>query len=123
MNVVPLHPTPVDVPTQTWAPDRKFVPDTVTLAKVPACALDGLREVIVGTTVGAVIVNGNELEGPPPGDGLETVTCAVPAVANAEAGTKALKNVWSEEIKKVWAAVPLKLSVALAAKFVPPAKI
>lgn len=89
INVVPLQLMPFAVPTHTWAPEMKFVPITVTVTKDPAGALEGLSEVIVGTTVGAVIVNGNELEGPPPGEGLETVTGTVPGVANAGAGTKA----------------------------------
>ena len=99
MNVVPLQPIPFGVLTQIWAPERKLVPVTLTVTKVPAWALEGLSEVIVGTGLGAAIVNGRELEGPPPGVGLETVTCAVPGVANADAGTMACRRVWSEVMR------------------------
>src|SRR5579871_1780654 len=58
------------------------VPFTVKVnAAVPAGALDGDNELTVGTELGAVIVKAAFPEVPPPGVGLNTVTCAVPAVA------------------------------------------
>jgi hypothetical protein len=50
-------------------------------AAVPAVALDGDRLLMVGTGLGALTVNVDPAEVPPPGAGLNTVTCAVPALA------------------------------------------
>ena len=57
----------------------KFVPvvDSVKAAP-PANALVGAIEVSVGAGFVAVIVNVTELDVPPPGVGLKTVTAAVP---------------------------------------------
>jgi len=44
--------------------------------------------VMAGT--GTFMGNGNVFEVPPPGDGLKTVTLAVPAVARSLAGTVAV---------------------------------
>src|SRR5689334_17169731 len=60
----------------------KFVPFTVSVSvPLPATTLVGARELTVGTGFGALIVNVWALEVPPPGVGLKTVTCALPAVA------------------------------------------
>ena len=83
---------PLVKPKQTEAPERKPVPVTVIEGCVNAWALVGVIEVMVGSGLGAVIVNARELEGPPPGEGFETVTCAVPGVARAEDGSVARKS-------------------------------
>ena len=54
-------------------------------AAPPAVALAGDREVTVGRGLGALMVNAELLEVPPPGVGLETVTGAVPAAAMSAA--------------------------------------
>ena len=61
----------------------KLVPFTVRVkADPPAVADEGLKLVVVGTGLsGTLIVKVCELEVPPPGEGLKTVTLAVPAVA------------------------------------------
>src|SRR5579871_289741 len=71
---------------RTTAPLTNPEPFTVSVnAAVPAVALAGDSELIVGTGFAAVIVKLTLLEAPPPGDGLTTVTCAVPAVAMSAA--------------------------------------
>jgi hypothetical protein len=66
----------------TTEPLTNPVPFTVCVkATPPAVAFDGESEVIVGTGFDAVIVNDAFPEVPPPGVGLNTVTCAVPALA------------------------------------------
>src|ERR1044071_4308902 len=50
-------------------------------AAVPAVALDGDRLLMVGTGLGALTVNVDPAVVPPPSAGLNTVTCAVPALA------------------------------------------
>jgi hypothetical protein len=58
----------------------KFEPLTVSVnAAPPTVALGGVRLVIEG--VGLLIVNESAADAPPPGDGLATVTLAVPALA------------------------------------------
>ena len=69
------------------------MPVIVTAGFVPAGALEGLMDVIVGRGFGASMVNVTELEGPPPGVGFETVTWTVPGVVSVEAGMVACKNV------------------------------
>ena len=71
---------------RTVAPETKPVPFTVRLnAAVPATAVDGANEVIVGTGLDVEIVNVMAFEVPPPGAGLNTVTCALPATAMSAA--------------------------------------
>ncbi len=66
----------------TTAPLTNPVPFTVKVnAAPPAVALVGDNELIVGTGFEAVIVKAAFPEVPPPGVGLNTDTCAVPAVA------------------------------------------
>ena len=72
--------------------------------------------------MGAVMVNGRELDGPPPGVGFETVTWTVPGVASAEAGIFADKEV----CPKTWgvdAVTAPKFNAAFCAKLVPKALI
>lgn len=81
---------------QPVAPDRKPVPVTVMVALpplLPLWRLAGLKEVIVGRGLGAVIVKERELEGPPPGVGLATLTWTVPAAVMADTGIVALTEV------------------------------
>src|ERR1043166_9075869 len=54
-------------------------------AAVPAVALDGDRLLMAGTGLGALTVNVDPAEVPPPGAGLNTVTCAVPALVMSAA--------------------------------------
>src|SRR5207249_10332825 len=72
----------------------RFVPVTVSVnAGPPATAEDGLSAVAVGTgLLAAVMVNVSALELPPPGAGLNTVTCAVPAAAMSAAGIAAVRS-------------------------------
>jgi hypothetical protein len=57
------------------------------------------------------------LEVPPPGAGLNTVTCAVPATAMSEAGTEAVSCV--DETKLVVRSEPFHLTTEPEIKFVP----
>ena len=64
--------------------ETKFVPLTVRVNPASPTVFEvGFMEVVVGT--GLLIVKVCELEVPPPGVGLVTVTLAVPAVAMSEA--------------------------------------
>ena len=70
-----------------------MLPLTVSVnAGPPALAVDGLRLESVGTG-GLLIVKVCALEVPPPGVGLNTVTCVVPAVAMSAAGIAAVSRV------------------------------
>jgi hypothetical protein len=64
-----------------------LVPLTVRVkAEPPAVAEEGLRLVVVGTgLLGLLIVKVWALEVPPPGEGVNTVTPAVPATAMSAA--------------------------------------
>jgi hypothetical protein len=69
----------------------KLVPLTVSVNPVPpAVAEEGLKLVVVGTGLGAMIVKVWALEVPPPGVGLKTVTLAVPAEAMSAARIEAV---------------------------------
>jgi hypothetical protein len=60
-------------------PETKLEPVTVrTKAGPPAVTLVGERPVITGT--GFITANRAAVETPPPGAGLDTVTCALPAI-------------------------------------------
>src|SRR2546426_1163503 len=70
----------------------KVVPVTVSVSPgPPAVAAAGLSPVVVGT--GLVMVNVCGLEVPPPGAGVNTVTCAVPGPAISAAGIAAVNCV------------------------------
>ena len=78
----------------TTEPLKKPVPLTVRLkAFPPAVALLGERVVIVGTGLGALMVNDDAVEVPPPGAGLNTVTWAVAALAMSADVTAAVNCV------------------------------
>jgi len=71
----------------TVEPDKKFNPFTVSGKAGPvATALEGEREVIVGP----VVVKVRAFEVPPPGAGVETVTCAEPVLAISVEGIAAV---------------------------------
>ena len=76
----------------TTEPEMKLVPFTVRVKPAPPAVADvGLRLVVVGTGLsGTLIVKVWELEVPPPGVGLKTVTLAVPAVAMSAAEIEAV---------------------------------
>jgi hypothetical protein len=67
---------------RTTEVEMKLAPLTVSVNPAPpAVAEVGLMLVMFGTGFAAVIVNVTEFEVPPPGDGLKTVTAALPALA------------------------------------------
>jgi hypothetical protein len=103
----------------TTEPDIKFVPLTVRVkAAPPAVAELGLRPVVVGTGLsGMLIVKVWALEVPPPGEGLNTVTLAVPAVAMSEARIEAVSCV--DETKLVLRSKPFHLTTEPEMKLVP----
>src|SRR5206468_2222014 len=71
--------------------EMKLLPFTVSVkAAPPAVAEVGLMVVIAGTGFAAVIANVTEFEIPPPGDGLKTVTAALPGPAMSPAGIEAV---------------------------------
>jgi len=73
-------------------PETKLEPFTVKVkAGPPAVALEGDKDVKLGTRL--VIVNVTALEVPPPGEGLKTVTLAEPAVATSAAAIVAVNRV------------------------------
>src|SRR5436190_729250 len=74
---------------RTLEPLMKLVPVTVSVkAAFPAAALAGDRVESVGD--GLLTLNVWAAEVPPPGAGVTTVTCGVPAVARSEAGIAAV---------------------------------
>jgi hypothetical protein len=84
----------------------------------PAGAQLGLRELIVGTRfVTLVMAKFMAFEVPPPGAGLVTVTAGAPVEAMAAAGMAAVN--WVELTNVTVSAVPPKLTIEAAAKFVP----
>ena len=103
-------------PNLTIEPETKFVPVTVRVKEpLPAATHVGLSELVVGP--GLLIVNVAELEVPPPGAGLTTVTDAVPPVATFAAGTTAVSLI--EDTNVVTNDEPFHLTVELDTKLVP----
>lgn len=101
---------------RTLEPATKLLPLTVSVnAGPPAFAVAGLRLVVVGT--GLLIVNVRELEVPPPGAGLNTVTEAVPAMAMSAAVIAAVNRV--EETKVVVRSAPFHRITDPATKLLP----
>jgi len=73
----------------TWAPCTKPVPVTVRVnAWLPVRVADGLSAVNAGAAFR--IVNVSDADVPPPGAGLTTRTCAIPAEAKSPAAMAAL---------------------------------
>jgi hypothetical protein len=81
----------------------------------PAVVVAGLRLVVVGT--GLLIVKVRELDVPPPGAGLNTVTEAVPATAMSAAVIIAVNRV--EETKVVVRFAPFHRTIEPATKLLP----
>ena len=76
---------------RTVEADTKPLPVTVRVKAGPPCkAVLGASVESTGTGLPAVIVKDRALEVPPPGAGVNTVTCAVPAAARSLAGMAAL---------------------------------
>lgn len=96
----------------------KFVPFTVNVnGAVPARALTGASEVIVGTGFVAVMVNTMAEDEPPPLSGLATVILAVPAVVRSAVVIVALSSV--AFTNPVVSAAPFQFTMEDAIKPVP----
>jgi hypothetical protein len=113
-RLAPFHLT-TDVPT-------KLLPVTVsTNAGLPAFVAPGLMLVSCGAGAGAVMVNGNAFDVPPPAPavfgGVKTVTLAVPALAMSEAGICAVNCVG--EITVVGRFAPFQRTSEAAVKLLP----
>ena len=118
VSCVPLTNVVVrSVPFQrTTEPVTKFVPVTVSVkADPPTVALLGERELSPGT--GLSRLNGRDEEVPPPGAGLNTVTCAVPAVVMSAARMAAVS--WVALTNVVVRSVPFQRTTDPETKFVP----
>jgi hypothetical protein len=111
-----------------WTIEEAVKPEPVSVRVNPALPSRtdvGLSKVIAGTGFGgggggaleAAIVNASELEAPPPGEGLETETFAVPAEAISEEPIEAVRA--AEETKDVVRAAPFQSTVAPLTKFEP----
>src|SRR5437867_1269824 len=105
---------------RTTEPPMKFVPVTVSVNPgPPATAAVGLRPVVVGTGLAFVMpmlkVCGFDV--PPPGAGLPTVTCAVPAVAMSAAGIAPARR--SSDPNVVARSAPFHRTTEPPMKFVP----
>ena len=102
---------------RTIIPLAKLVPLTVSVKPAPPAVADaGLRLVMVGAGT-PLIVKFRELEVPPPGDGLNTVTGAIPAAAMSEAGMAAVSRV--EETNVVVRFDPFQRTTDPVTKLVP----
>lgn len=94
----------------------KLLPFTESVnAPLPATMELGFNEPITGA--GLEIVKAKELDVPPPGAGLETVTGAVPAEATSDALMAACNS--TLETKVVLRALPFHRTVEEEIKFVP----
>src|SRR5262249_7669462 len=92
------------------------VPLSVSVKDGPPAETEfGLKLVSVGT--GLLTVNVTLLDVPPPGAGLKTVTCAVPATAMSPAGICAVNCV--ELTKVVGRSAPFQRTTEPLMKFVP----
>jgi len=90
---------------RTTEPGMKFEPMTARVkAGPPAVALLGESEVRRGA--GLLTVKGRAFEVPPPGTGVKTVTCAVPATATSLAGIVAVS--WPVPTKAVVRFIPFQ---------------
>ena len=97
----------------TVLPDTNPLPLTVrSNAALPAMMFAGLSVAATGATFSIVNVTDDDV--PPPGAGLTTVTCAVPALATSAAWIAAVSR---EPLTKVVArAAPFQLTVDPATK-------
>ena len=101
---------------RTTEPATKSVPVTVSVNPAsPATAAVGFSPVVVGT--GLVMLKVCGFDVPPPGAGLPTVTCAVPAVAMSAAGMAAVSRV--AETNVVARSAPFHRTTEPLMKFVP----
>ena len=116
VELTKLDPTKVPL-KKTLGKATKLVPLIVTCAPKPVGPLVGLMEVMVGTGFGWTMVNTAGAEGPPPGLGLFTVICALPAEAMSEAEIWALN--WFGKATVVGLAAPLIWRTAVEAKLEP----
>ena len=83
MSAVPFH--------LMVEPFTKFVPLAVIVKEPPpAVALFGNRLIRVGRGLLLLMVNVSAVLVPPPGNGVKTVTAAVPTVVILDAGTAAV---------------------------------
>jgi hypothetical protein len=95
----------------------KRLPLTVSVNIAPPALADaGLRLEIVGTP-GLLIVKVRALEVPPPGEGVNTFTCAVPARAMSEAGISAVNFVAKTNV--VERPAPFHCTTELVTKLLP----
>jgi hypothetical protein len=95
--------------------EMKLFPDTVRVKAAPlTMAEPGVNDVIAGIAVAIVNVRAGEV--PPPGEGLSTVTVAVPVEVMSAAVTAACKLVF--ETKVVERALPFHWTVDVGKKFV-----
>src|SRR5579872_7114180 len=102
----------------TTEPFMNPLPFTVRVnAAPPAVPLVGNSEVTEGTGLAALMTKPTLADVPPPGAGLETVTCAVPAAAISAAVMAACN--WVAPIKVVVRAAPFQLTTELLMKPVP----
>src|SRR5213594_3310464 len=98
--------------------EMKLLPLTVSVKPAPpAMAEVGLMLVMLGTGFAAVIVNVTEFEVPPPGDGLKTVTAALPALAMSLCGIEAVS--WPALTKVVERSAPFQRTTDVEMKLLP----
>src|SRR5580692_7473984 len=102
-------------------PGKNPVPVMVIVVGVLAGKEAGLTDEIGGTTVGWVIAKGSGAEGPPPGVGLVTVTCATPGVLISAVEIVAVTFCGKEGLNELETTVasgtPLNLRTELVAQF------
>ena len=95
----------------------KFVPVSARVnAPVPATTDVGLMLDSVGDGL-VLMVNAKPLDVPPPGDGLTTLTVAVPTAVISDAGTVAVSEV--DDTKVVARFAPFQVTTDVDTKFVP----
>jgi hypothetical protein len=93
----------------------KLLPETCTVAELPAATLPGERLVIAGT--GLFTVKVSLLEVPPPFGGVNTVTAKVPLIARLLAGMSACN--WVALINVVVRSAPFQRTTELDTKLLP----
>ena len=117
---------------RTWEVATKLLPFTVSVkAAPPAGVLVGASDVSAGTGfAAALMVNVNPFEVPPPGAGVTTVTCALPAVTMSLAGIAAVTwpaftnvVVRAAPFQRTWEVPTKLLPFTVSVKAVPPAGV